>query len=162
VGSFKNLLLQNHRARRAHIYMKAFWCNVDSSLYKPWSPGVGRGHNRENHISMCLHWKKIFYSRTSKPISIKLNFACVYVQNISQYDSGERCGPWASCLIMAWGGCKVSTWTVSQYINCKHCWGGCKVSTLTVNQYINSKHCWDGYKVSTLTVSQYINCKSVH
>jgi hypothetical protein len=56
-------------------------------LYKPWSPGVGRGHKRE----------KIFFSRTSKPISIKLNFACVYVQNISQYDSGERCGPWASC-----------------------------------------------------------------
>jgi hypothetical protein len=24
-------------------------------------------------------------------------FACVYVQNISQYDSGERCDPWASC-----------------------------------------------------------------
>jgi hypothetical protein len=23
-GSFKNLLLQNHRARRAHMYMKAF------------------------------------------------------------------------------------------------------------------------------------------
>jgi hypothetical protein len=43
--------------------------------------------------------KKIFFSRTSKPISVKLNFACVYVQNISQYDSGERCGPWASCFI---------------------------------------------------------------
>jgi hypothetical protein len=24
----------------------------------------------------------------------KSNFACVYMQNISQYDSGERCGPW--------------------------------------------------------------------
>jgi hypothetical protein len=28
----------------------------------------------------------------------KSNFACVYMRNISQYDSGERCGPWASCL----------------------------------------------------------------
>jgi hypothetical protein len=27
----------------------------------------------------------------------KSNFACVYMRNISQYDSGERCGPWASC-----------------------------------------------------------------
>jgi hypothetical protein len=29
----------------------------------------------------------------------KSNFACVYMRNISQYDSGERCGPWASCFI---------------------------------------------------------------
>ena len=28
----------------------------------------------------------------------KSNVACVHRQNISQYDSGERCGPWASCL----------------------------------------------------------------
>jgi hypothetical protein len=27
----------------------------------------------------------------------KSNFACVYMPNISRYDSGERCGPWASC-----------------------------------------------------------------
>jgi hypothetical protein len=26
----------------------------------------------------------------------KSNFACVYMRNISQNDSGERCGPWAS------------------------------------------------------------------
>jgi hypothetical protein len=28
----------------------------------------------------------------------KSNVACVHKQNISQYDSGERCGPWASCI----------------------------------------------------------------
>jgi hypothetical protein len=28
----------------------------------------------------------------------KKKVACVHRQNISQYDSGERCGPWASCL----------------------------------------------------------------
>jgi hypothetical protein len=34
VGSIKNLL-KNHWARRAHIYMKAFWHNIDSStLYE--------------------------------------------------------------------------------------------------------------------------------
>jgi heme A synthase len=27
----------------------------------------------------------------------KSNVACVQWRNISQYDSGERCGPWASC-----------------------------------------------------------------
>jgi hypothetical protein len=27
----------------------------------------------------------------------KSNVACVHRRNISQYDSGERCGPWASC-----------------------------------------------------------------
>jgi hypothetical protein len=27
----------------------------------------------------------------------KSNFACVYMQNINQYNSGKRCGPWASC-----------------------------------------------------------------
>jgi hypothetical protein len=27
----------------------------------------------------------------------KSNVACVHRRNISQYDSGEQCGPWASC-----------------------------------------------------------------
>jgi hypothetical protein len=49
----------------------------------------------------------------------KINVACVHRRNISQYDSGERCGPWASCLISfiylfiycsirrnGWTGCK--------------------------------------------------------
>jgi hypothetical protein len=56
VGSFQNLL-QNHWARIGHIYMKTFWYNVDSELFTSWSPGVGRGHNRENHNYICL-WKK--------------------------------------------------------------------------------------------------------
>jgi hypothetical protein len=42
VGSFKNLL-QNHWARIGHIYMKAFWYNVDSNFFKSWSLGVGKG-----------------------------------------------------------------------------------------------------------------------
>jgi hypothetical protein len=42
VGSFKNLLM-NHWARRAQIYMKPFWHNVDSSLFKSWSPGDREG-----------------------------------------------------------------------------------------------------------------------
>jgi hypothetical protein len=31
-GHLKYLLLQNHWARIGHIYMKAFWYNVDSDL----------------------------------------------------------------------------------------------------------------------------------
>jgi hypothetical protein len=54
----KDLLLKNHWARTSHIYMKAFRYNVDSNLFKLWSPGVGRGHNTENHIYKCLYWKK--------------------------------------------------------------------------------------------------------
>jgi hypothetical protein len=57
VGSFKNLL-QNHWARIGHIYMKASWYNVYSELFTSWSLGVRWGHNRENHIYMCLNWKK--------------------------------------------------------------------------------------------------------
>jgi hypothetical protein len=57
MGSFKNLLLKNHGARRAHIYMKAFWYNVDSSLYKSWSLEVGIGHNRETTFT-CVYIEK--------------------------------------------------------------------------------------------------------
>jgi hypothetical protein len=52
--------------------MKAFWYNVDSSFFKSWSPGVVRDHNAENHIHFCLYRKKTIFSRTSRPISIKL------------------------------------------------------------------------------------------
>jgi hypothetical protein len=32
-------------------------------------------------------------------MAIKKSYvACVHRRTISQYDSGERCGPWASCL----------------------------------------------------------------
>jgi hypothetical protein len=80
VGSFKNLL-KKHWAIIGHIYMKAFWCNVDSKLFTSLSPGVWRGHNRENHIYICLYWKWIF-SRTSWRISIKLGTNHPWVKGI--------------------------------------------------------------------------------
>jgi hypothetical protein len=40
-------------------------------LFKSWFPGVGRSHNKENHIHIVYIEKKVF-SRTSKPIPIKL------------------------------------------------------------------------------------------
>jgi hypothetical protein len=41
-------------------------------LYKPWFPGVGRGLNREKPYFNVFILKKIFFFRTSRPISIKL------------------------------------------------------------------------------------------
>jgi hypothetical protein len=44
-------------------------------LFTSWSLGVGWGHNRENHIHnyVFILKKKIFFSRTSRSISIKLD-----------------------------------------------------------------------------------------
>jgi hypothetical protein len=61
-----NFFLKNHKTRRAHIYRKAFWYNVDSSLYKSWLPGFGRGHTTKKHIYICLSGK-IFQNLCKKP-----------------------------------------------------------------------------------------------
>jgi hypothetical protein len=39
------------------------WHNVDSELFTSWSPGVGRGHNRENYIYICLYWKNLLLNQ---------------------------------------------------------------------------------------------------
>jgi hypothetical protein len=67
VWSFENLLLKNHCARRAHIYRKAFWYNVDSMLFKSWSPGVGMGHSRVKHIYICFNGKNLSKSVQETP-----------------------------------------------------------------------------------------------
>jgi hypothetical protein len=41
---------------------------------------------------------KVMVPELLKPHS-RSNFACVFIRNISQNGSGERCGPWASCYI---------------------------------------------------------------
>jgi hypothetical protein len=50
-------------------------------LFTSWSLGVGRGHNRENYIYIYIE-KKIFFSRTSWPITIKLGINHSWVQGI--------------------------------------------------------------------------------
>jgi hypothetical protein len=66
-------VLKIYWARISHVYMKTFWFDVNSKLFKSLSPGVKRCHNRENNIYMCLFWiKKKIFSRTSGLISIKL------------------------------------------------------------------------------------------
>jgi ATP-dependent DNA ligase len=46
-------------------------------LYKSWSSGVGKDHSSENHI----HIEKIF-SRTSRPISIKIGANLPWVKRL--------------------------------------------------------------------------------
>jgi hypothetical protein len=62
VGSFK--------IKELIFTWKLFWCNVDSSVFKSWPLWIGRGQNRENMYVFIL--KKIF-SRSSRPISLKLS-----------------------------------------------------------------------------------------
>jgi hypothetical protein len=42
-------------------------------------------------------FKKEIYWQCDLMAMKKSNVACVHRRTISQYDSGERCGPWASC-----------------------------------------------------------------
>jgi hypothetical protein len=51
---------------------------------------------RISHIYMKAFKKEIYWQCDLMAIK-KSNVACVHRRNISQYDSGERCDPWASC-----------------------------------------------------------------
>jgi hypothetical protein len=54
VGSFKHLLLTNHKARKAEIYKKAFLYSVDSiQVFINYGPQWS-GHNGENHFT-CVY-----------------------------------------------------------------------------------------------------------
>jgi hypothetical protein len=97
-GYFENLSFKKHWARIGHIYMKALWYNVKSKLFTSWPPG-------ENHIYMCLYWKKIF-SRTSRPISIKLDTNHPWIKgilNCSYKGPGLQRGDYHKNTKMGWG-----------------------------------------------------------
>jgi hypothetical protein len=56
--------------------------------------------------SLNLHTRRSNAESSHGPRAVgatikKSNFACVYVGNISQYDSGEQCNPWTYCLNVA-------------------------------------------------------------
>jgi hypothetical protein len=90
--------------------MSASWYSAESFFFlNLWSPGVIGGHNRVKHFFNGENlWKSFQKPTEPKKVQIhwqgylmaikKSNIACVHRRNISQYDSGERCGPWASCL----------------------------------------------------------------
>jgi hypothetical protein len=93
------------------IWINFFWYNVESSLLKSWSPGVRRCHNRENHIYMCLYWKKNSPEPTGQFWTIKLGTNQPWVKGIQNYtnkgagplqrgDSHKNTtrGPWAASL----------------------------------------------------------------
>jgi hypothetical protein len=58
-------------------------------LFKSWSLGVRRGHNKENHIYICIYRKKIFFSIASKPISIKFGTNYPWVNRIKDCSKEE-------------------------------------------------------------------------
>jgi hypothetical protein len=47
--------LKNAKMGCVHLEIFFSRTNVDSSFLKSWSPGVERGHSRENHIHLCLY-----------------------------------------------------------------------------------------------------------
>jgi hypothetical protein len=49
-------------------------------LFKSWSPGVGRGHNKENY--MCLHWKQSSPPEPAVQIPIKFGTNHPWVKRI--------------------------------------------------------------------------------
>jgi hypothetical protein len=104
----------NHSTIKAQIYMSASWYSTESILFNSCSPGVIGGHNRVKHFYICFNggnlWKSFQKPTEPKKFQIywqgdlmaikKSNVACVHRRDISQYDSGERCGPWASCFFL--------------------------------------------------------------
>lgn len=71
---FKNLLLKNYVATISKITTQTFLNSVDAKLLKPtpdqcWGPRKG------------------------------LKYKCYEIEFTRNCSSGERCGPWASCLV---------------------------------------------------------------
>jgi hypothetical protein len=59
-GHWKSFFIENHWARKTHIYMKAFWDSALLSLYKLWSPRVNMGDTKGGTIYTFVYWKESF------------------------------------------------------------------------------------------------------
>jgi hypothetical protein len=78
---------------------KVGWVFLEYSSQEPLSQN--RSDLHESFLTLCrfkfvqirAHWGKI----NSLAIHSSSTGTCVYMGNISQYDLGERCGPWAPC-----------------------------------------------------------------
>jgi hypothetical protein len=102
----------NHSTIKAQTLMSASWFSTESISFNSWSLGVMKGHDRVKHFYICFNgenlWKSLQETTEPKKVQIyfqgdlvaikKSNFACINMRNITHYDSGERCSPWASCL----------------------------------------------------------------
>ena len=92
--SFKNLLLKNHWARKAEIYMEASSYRGDSSLLKSWPPGVRWGHNRGSKFCIWLYRKnllKIFFSRTTGQGKLRFTWKLPDIEEIQVCSNHD---PW--------------------------------------------------------------------
>jgi hypothetical protein len=72
-GSLKNIF-KNLWTRKAQIYLTPFWYSADTSLFIPWSLGVGWGHNRYNNFYVRLWGENIFKIFSRNTESEKLKF----------------------------------------------------------------------------------------
>jgi hypothetical protein len=107
----------NHSTIKAQIYTSASWCSAESILFHSWSPRKIWGATMAKHFYISFNGENFLKrplsqnssnllarwsnAESSCPGAVgatikKSNFACVYMQIFSQYDSGERCGP--TCL----------------------------------------------------------------
>ena len=84
MGSFKNLLLQNHWANFNQTWHRSFLCKGNSSFFK-W-------RDSERLKIHLIFKKKIFFSRISWPNSIKLGTNYPWVKGIQVY-SNKGPGP---------------------------------------------------------------------
>jgi hypothetical protein len=88
--------------QEVHCYTKckSLPCiNLCYHMYKCNCNDCNNGHRaRIGHIYMKALKKEIYWQYDLMAIK-KSNVACIHRRNISQYDSGERCGPWVSCCI---------------------------------------------------------------
>jgi hypothetical protein len=70
----------------------------------------------------------------------KSNIACVHRRNISQYDSGERCGPWASCWV--WVDSWQTGWWYRDFYSLIWCRRFASSMAVAMNQFIITNFYW--------------------
>jgi hypothetical protein len=80
------ILLKNHWVRKAQIYMKVFFYILQIQIHKYHGPQGSDGARKEKTILHTFIWGEIF-SRTSKPISIKLNANYPCMRGIKIYSN---------------------------------------------------------------------------
>jgi hypothetical protein len=70
--------LKKHQAKKAQVYIEAFWYIANRILSKSWYSGVRWGHNWKSIFAEVYTKKKIF-SKTSRLISVKrdANYPCM-------------------------------------------------------------------------------------
>jgi hypothetical protein len=93
----------------------------------------------------------------------KSNFTCVYVQNISQYDSGEQCGPWASSLKFKGDNLLLVRVWITLHVLCVKQWFRldiiccCRCVSGVIKTFIQAILCAEPHEVSLLSLLWYVH-----